>query len=181
MMASEQERLERAVHNAHTPIFRESKADIIEHYKDTYGRNWTSKIAAAVSGTSDTKSKEYKAAIRQFQAGRDEKAPRQKGILDKFKNLGKSLPPIGKRPPKNGFKVTFQGKVKISEGRKDKKGRQRGDGWARANFSIDITGNNAIQFAHNPTYGQVFTDYFTNFQDMPVTDFQVYSIVVQPL
>lgn len=161
-------RLERAVQSASVPVFMSSKADIIEHYKDTYGaKNWTSEIAKALSGTTDKKSKEYKAAIRQFQGGREHKESRKSA--DKFRDLGRTLPPIGKRKPRKGYRFHVSGYVLISET------------WVKVNFSRDITGAAAAKLSVDPSFDEIWQAYFDNFEQHPVEDFDIASITAEAL
>lgn len=181
-----QNMLNAAVDAAMEPVFLSTKADIIDYLKDTYGSKWTGHAAALLSGTTDTKSKAYKHAQRNFQAERLASTPRTAKQKAKWVDFGKKLPPIGKRLPKKGFKVSVNGSLKVSEGRKRTKkgkkgGKMRGDGWAKASFQVKITGTNAVDFANNPNYGQVFAEYFTNFPSNPVTDFTISSLNVEGL
>ena len=126
------------------PVYMTGKSDIIEYYKDKYGqKNWTQHAATALAGTSDKKSKEYSRAIRQFQGKRLEQSG--KTLAPKFASVGKSLPPIGKKPPKNGIKIKFQGHYKISAR------------WHKTSKPIEVTlrGTDVL----DPTFYGMFDEY----------------------
>ncbi len=173
------ESLTRQVQAASVPVYMTSKAEIVDFYRTTFGhRDWTHAAAEKLSGSSDVYSKEYRAAIRQFQGGREDKEARKGPIRARFQELGKQLPPKMLKPPPGGYKVSFNGHVKISGGRKKKTGAMRGDGWAKASFTRQVTGAAAQDLLLNGGFGPVFTTYFDNFPQNPVADYQVGSISV---
>lgn len=173
------EQLSERVQGVYEPVYMTSRSAVLDYYQDTYGTSWKSHAAAAISGTTDKKSRAYKSASRQFQMNTKTGQERYKGekvtsaTRAKYEAIGKTLPPIGKRPPKK-IKVTFVGRVKVSEGRKKKNGQQRGDGWANAKFSVTLQGSDVLA----PTFDAVFSDYFVR-DSNPVTDFDVTAIHIE--
>lgn len=127
------------VHEKATPVFLTSKSDIAEHYREQYGsKKWTSEAAKALSGTSDKNSKEYKAAIRQFQGSRLQQAG--KILAPRFEQVGQHLPPSGYIPKDNQITVTVTGN------QADGKGGSR-----ERSFTVKLTGSDAHDFVNKPT------------------------------
>ncbi len=180
------------VASANEPVYMNTKADIIDYYRDHYpatGKgSWKQEIIKnLLPFTPQTGKDPAKNLAKRFDPQRrDNLEPKNAG---QYAALGKTLPPIGVKPPKKGFKVTFNGRVKVSEGRrktkgkgkKGMKGEMRGDGWTNASFSVKITGADALDFAENPNFDIVFAQYFNNFETNPVTDFSISSISVEPI
>jgi hypothetical protein len=156
-----------------------TKAEVVEYYREQHGVNWTSYAAADLAGTTDRKSLAYKSAIRQFQGGRADREAKTADVKAKFAELGKQLPPTGKKPP-TSVKVTFSGRVKVSEGRRkgqkgDKNRPLRGDGWSRFSTTQTLTGADAL----DPSFFALFSEYFTNFDENPVTDYEISGMDIE--
>lgn len=181
-MQSPHDVLESQVERASVPVYLSTKSDIVDYAKDNFGANWATRLAELTSGSTDHKSRAYKSARRNFEGGRENTQPRSSKDKAKWVGIGKQLPPIGKKPPKNGYKVTFNGKVKVSSGRRNNRGQLRRDGgWAKANFSVTISGNDAYDMMQSPSFEPVFSEYFTNFDSNPVTEFQMDALHVEGL
>lgn len=131
------------VHEKSNPVFMKSKSEIIDYYRDTYGKNWTSKAAEKLSGTTDKRSHEYKAAIRQFQGSRINQAGPQ--LAPKFESVGKQLPPSSYTPKGNMISVT------VSGSQADGKGGSRS-----RSFSTTLTGSDAYAFVNKPSFREFF-------------------------
>lgn len=154
---------------AYEPVYMTTKGQIWDYLLDKHNgdrKAAASEAASVLSGESSGKA--YRYARRNFEGGRENSNPKGKGAA-KWEEMGKKFPPIDRKPPKGGVKVHVQGHVKVSGGRKDKKGKMRGNGWAKANFTVTLSGTDA----YNPTFDAIFSDYFTNFEENPVTDFDV--------
>ena len=126
-------------------VYRESFADIADYYKDQNGNNWRPAMAIGLSGTSDKKSKEYKAALRTVQRQSPENPnAKQKhskpsnALKGKLKDLGKKLPPIGRRYPKR-IKINIPVFFEISETKLSR------------NVEARLSGVNAITFLDSPS------------------------------
>jgi len=108
---SDYAKLQEQIDNA----YLSSRGDVLEHYRDEYGTDWKSHAAADLAGTSDKSSRAYKSAMRQFQMDKRTGQERYKGervsaaTKEKYKALGKTLPPKGKTAT-----VTFSGYVYYS-------------------------------------------------------------------
>jgi len=160
-------------------VYMSTKGEYVEYFRDRYGQNWTPYAAAFFAGTGDKKSLAYKSSIRQFQGGRADRPATTSDVKARFAQLGKQLPPVGKRPPAK-IKITASGRLKVSEGRRkgqkgDRNRPMRGDGWSRFSTSQVLTGSDAIA----PTFDAFFTDYFTNFDENPVTDFEITGLDIE--
>lgn len=119
-----------------------SKADIVEYYKDTYGQKWTRAIAESLHGSVKNRNGEdvsIKNIQRRFQGDRLEKemSKRDKGL---YEQVGKELPPVGKKLENNTITVTVVG----TQG-----GRTR-------SWTATFTGADAYDFADNPDYRTIF-------------------------
>ncbi len=150
------EKLISGVRSAHAnPNYIKNKAEYVEYYRDTYGKNWTSKAAEKLSGTTDKKSLEYKRAIRQFQGERINQAGTR--LAPKFEAVGKELPPSSYTPKSDTFKVTVHGTQAGGEYRRNAKGENRwvSTGTRDRTFTATFSGPDAYQFVNNPTLGDV--------------------------
>ena len=148
-----------------------TKQQIVEWYRETYGQKWESQAAKDLSGQES--GKEYKNARRNFEGGRAETNPKSPKDRAKWAALGRKLPPVGLVPPP-AIKITFRGSVKVSGGRKDKKGKLRGSGYAKANFTRTLTGTDVL----SPTFEALFAEYWGT-EESPVTDFDVVGLHVE--
>lgn len=176
------EQLAEKVYATFTPQYMTTKGEIWEYLIDKNGGN--TKAAASEGGrilSGETSGKAYRNARRNFEA-RNGKMSSLNASTAKWKELGQKLPPTRMKPPKK-VKITFKGRVKVSEGRKGKgkgkdakyNGKQRGDGWVKAGFSREFTGTDIL----GPSFDALFSEYFTNFQSNPVTDYDVSSLSVE--
>ncbi|SRR6266567_1463571 len=148
-MTEEQEKASRAflkekVDAANVPIFLTSKADIVEYYRDTRGARWKQDIIHDMMGITG---KKYATIEKRFDKQRLD-APERKNAGE-YKELGEKLPPIGHRPPANGYKVSFTIDFKFSEK----------CGWIRTK-TITISGPDARSFAEDPDIFTVALTYF---------------------
>lgn len=128
-----------------------NKKDFIEYYRDTYGqKGWKRQAAIALSGTSDSKSRAYQSAIRNFQG----KRLTESGETKKWKEAGKDIPPI--RTLKNGkdsITVTVKGKQKGNLGRKE---RDR-------TINVTLKGDKAQKFINSPSWSDIWDEYGFDF------------------
>lgn len=84
-------------------IPRTSKADVIEYYQKTYGKNWTRRIAEDLYGTVKNRRGEnvrVSNIMRRFQGTRAGASEGRSGAM--YQELGRKLPP---KAPENGFNV----------------------------------------------------------------------------
>jgi hypothetical protein len=149
--------LTEGVRSAHAnPVYMSSKADIVEHYKQTYGKNWTSHAAQALSGTSDKHSKEYSRAIRQFQGSRLQQAGAK--LAPKFEGVGKQLPPSSYTPKENSITVTVKGTQAGGSYKRNAAGQQvwRSSGTREREFTTTFSGPDAYQFVNSPSLRTFF-------------------------
>ena len=168
-----------------TPIYATTYDQLKDYYQGVEGqRGWIGALAQALSGSANRSrsNKEYAAArraVERYEKGQHKSL--SKKYSDQFKTIGRKLPPVGYRPPKK-IKITFQGRVQVSGGRRKKDSRTgrytgalRGDGWVKASFTRELSGQDVI----NPTFNALFGAYFQpGFEENPVTDFDVASIAV---
>jgi hypothetical protein len=137
-----------AIERQTTPTYVRSKADIIEHYRDTYGeKDWKSHLASDLAGTTDKKSKEYKSAIRHFQGDRLEKAA-GRSAAPRFEAVGKQLPPVSVTPKDGTLTFTVGGSQSDPYG-----------GHRNRTINHSMTGTTAYDFANNPNWQDFWEDY----------------------
>jgi hypothetical protein len=146
---SREDMLANVVRNASEPVFMNSKSQLVEYYKDQYGKNWTGHIASALAGTSDKKSKEYKSAIRHFQGDRLAKEGKKSGGM--WKSLGEKLPPVGLKPKDGSISVTVRGN----------------QGTRSRVVHATFRGADAQAFINKPSYWQV---YYQSYGDADLAD-----------
>lgn len=135
------DRFKAAVEAASTPNFINNKADYIEHFKDLHGTKWTGKAAAHLAGTTDTKSKEYRAAIRQFQGDRLAKSPTKGAVKEHYKQAGEKLPPVSRSPKGGEVTLHIKGNQKTGKG-----------GTRERNITVKMRGDEAYTWVNNPTW-----------------------------
>lgn len=174
--------LNRKVEKA-SEVHMTSKAEIVTYYQDTYGmKSWKQKlIHDLLPFTKQTGKNPAHNLAKRFDPQR--LANPELRNKKEYEALGKTLPSIGTRLPKGGYKVTFSGKVKVSEGRKKSNGKMRGDGWAKANFTETISGKQASDLFINRDFDPVFDKYWSRIghDQHPVTDFVAYEVRVEPI
>lgn len=84
-------------------IPRTSKADVIEYYQETYGKNWTRRIAEDLYGSVKNRRGEnvnVRNIQRRFQGTRASAGEGRSGAM--YQELGRKLPP---KAPENGFYI----------------------------------------------------------------------------
>jgi hypothetical protein len=121
-----------------------SKQEIIAHFRAEHGDKYRPYAAAAIAGTSDKKSREYRSAIRDFQGKREGQA----GKPGRYEAIGQKLPPVFKS---DKITVTVKGT----------QARDKGDGGGTRSKSITATfeGQKAKDFVANPNYDEIYDDY----------------------
>jgi len=129
-----------------TPRFLSTKAELIEHYQATYtGRGqagWKQRIVHDLAAITGMKPKNLE---KRFEKRINNPEPRNKA---QYEELGRQIGPVGYDSPPYGYKVTFVGSVHISKNCYPK------------DFTIFITGTDAVSFAEDPTIALVMLTYF---------------------
>ncbi len=146
-MAEELDSLTEQIHEASIPNYLQTKGEIVEYYKDTYGANWASQAARDLSGESSGKA--YKNARRNFEGGRESSVPRSAKDKAKWAEFGKRLPPTSYNPPEGGYVVTFAGSILIA-----------GEYCEYRSFTRTITGDAAASLAIEASWSPIFDAYF---------------------
>jgi len=160
-------------------VYMTTKSEVVAYYREQYGSDtskWATQAAKDVYEANPGLYKTVKNARRNFE-GERENTPSSKSAKGKsmWANVGKSLPPIGKKPP-SAVTITASGSLILYEPRKDRKGRIRGNGWAKmSHATVTLTGTDAV----NPTWDVFFDQYFTNFEGNPVHDYDIVGLDVQ--
>lgn len=149
---SREDMLKAAVAKNTDPIFRTSKAEIVDYYKDTYKGKWASQAAKDLSGTTDTKSRDYKSARRNFEGSRIS----QEGKTAKWREFGKTLPPIGRKLRDNSITITVEGK-QIRDGKKP--------GQRDRTIVVTFRGSDALTFIEEPTFQDIWDEYQFDFDE----------------
>jgi hypothetical protein len=171
-MASREDLLQSAINRATIPIYLSTKAQIVDYYKDTYkGRDkrgnerWIGQISRDLSGTSDTKSRAYQSAQRNFQGTR----LNREGDTAKWRAFGEKLSPVSRRlDGTNSITIKIKGIQPGSggEGRRDRK------------ISVTFEGSAAYDFINKPTYKALWDKYKFNFDEEENGDYglDIYSV-----
>ncbi len=171
-----------AVEKKTDPIYLQSRSEIVDFYRDTYagqktdskGRTtyeWKAKLAEALSGTSDRKSRAYKSASRQFQmdkrTGQERYLGKQTGASkERYQAVGKTLDPVGRKLKNGQITITMNGTV---AGRKGA-ARQR-------SVTVTLKGPSAQAFVDNPTYDPLWDEYgVPEMGEDGAYEMQVYSV-----
>jgi hypothetical protein len=152
ILMSREDKLQHAIEGVSRPVYLSNKADIVEYLKDTYGKKWTSVGAELRSGTSDTKSREYKSAQRSFQGGREHSTPRTAADKESWSKIGRQLPSVSRelKPGKDSITITVQG---------DQKNGKRG-GTRPRTIEVTFSGPSAHDFINNPNFPDIWDEYF---------------------
>lgn len=149
-MANRDDLLRQAVEEKTVPVFMTSKSEIVEYYQDTYGRNWrvkyTDDVIALRGLPNDRKTRNT--ISRQVQGERAWKAPRTAAIRKQWEQLGRVLPPIGRKL--EGESIT----IRVLGWQGNGRGGQR-----HRDISVTLTGNRAKQFVLNPTFYDLWDAY----------------------
>lgn len=91
-----------------TEVYPESKADIIEYYREEYGDKWKSHLVKDMVGFTGSKKPTI---TKRFDPQRRDNVERRN--REQYKDFGKTLNPtrVPKKLPRSGGDVTFQGSV----------------------------------------------------------------------
>lgn len=145
-MANDNNLFREAIERQTVPTYLSRKADIIEHYRDTYGeKTWKSHLAQDMSGSTDKRSKEYRSAMRHFQGDRLAKEGRDKS---RWEALGQTLPSTGRVPTNGTLTFTVTGTQHDPYG-----------GLRDRTITWTMKGASAFDFANNPNWIDFWDDY----------------------
>ncbi len=143
-MATPNEMLQAAIDRKTDPVYRSSKASVIDYYQDTYGaKNWTRRIAEDLYGTVKNRQGQNVSVsniMRRFQGTRASAGEGRSGAV--YQELGKKLPSVGRRLRGNELVITVEGKQTGAKGRGE---RDR-------TLEATLKGSNAQQFIANPSF-----------------------------
>jgi hypothetical protein len=93
-----------AVESKMVPVYMTSYSDVKDYLQDKHGqKGWIGALAQAYSGSDRKSGKEYKAArraIERYETGQNKSMKKYSG---KNAEVGKTLPPIGKKLPGNSI------------------------------------------------------------------------------
>lgn len=151
----DKEPLQRAIDKATVPVYPSSFADVSAGLREKFGaRGWTSQLAQAISGTSDKKSHEYKAALRnvqRYEKGTHNPDRARASIKDAIAQAGKSLDPIRRELPAGaGLTITVNFTAPEDKGHAK---RER-------EFTVTLDATTAGQFVAAPDYDFLFDEWF---------------------
>lgn len=113
------------VRAAGTP--RETKADVIEYFQETYKGvktksngdkvyEWKTELVNALTGVATNKNGELMSRAniaRRFQSGREVKPEKQQKTKEEYQHIGETIPT---KPPENGYLVEGVVYIKFSDG-----------------------------------------------------------------
>lgn len=149
------EPLQRAIDGATTPVYPTSFSDISAGFKQRYGaRGWTSQLAQFISGSSDKKSHEYKAALRnvqRYEKGTHSPDRARANVKQALASAGKTLDPIRRELP-GGKGLTLTITFTAPE---DKGHAQR-----ERSFTVTMDATTAAEFVAAPDYDFLFDEWF---------------------
>jgi len=123
-------------------VYPQTKAEVVQHYQQTYGKSWRTHLQGDLSPFTTSKSGKPmtpKNLARRFDPSRLHNVPRTKKEKAQYEALGKTLkptpdtskPPTYRYPP-GGMKINFRGEIKISEV------------WKRADFTISASASGLV-------------------------------------
>jgi hypothetical protein len=142
------EALNAAVEAGSTPNFMSNKTDIVEYYRDTYGKDWRKHYTSdtiRAEGLPNT-AKVRNTISRRVQGDRADKPARQGATRESFEKLGQQLPPTSRTPKSETITVTVTGKQE--NGTRDR------------SISVTLSGSAAYDFVNNPSFDAIYDEYF---------------------
>lgn len=140
-----EENLTRQVEAASHPAYLKSKSEIVEYYRDTYGKGWKQKIVHDLSDITGLKPKNLE---RRFDPSRLNVVPRTAKAKAEYEALGKTLGVQHYEPPPGGYTVFFDMLIRISK-----------DCYPRSK-TMHVTGADAYLLANDPSFASLFLIYF---------------------
>jgi hypothetical protein len=140
------QRLEDALNAKTRPIYMDSKEQVVDYYKDTFGRGWKQKLVHDLAPIAGVKPKNLE---RRFDPSRLH-SPEKKNT-GQYSSLGKQLPPIRRelKPGQNSITITVRGNM--HQGPKG--------GMEPITAKATFSGNDAIMFINDPSYEDIYDDY----------------------
>jgi len=132
------------VHAQSTPVYVDTKHDLITYYQQTYHYGWQVQLANDLAPYADASPRSIQRRFNPDRINRPGTAQEQL----QYQELAAQIGPVEYEPPEGGYEVTFVGEIAISR-----------KCYPRA-FTIYITGDEATAFANNPDIMDVFTEYF---------------------
>lgn len=156
-MDSERERkmLRDAVNRRTENVYPTSYADVKEGLIEKYGQSgWIGAMAQAITGSEKRSGKEYLAARRSIERYETGEFKTLKKLGGKIPDVGKQLPPIGKRVKGGSLTLTVKGR-QASYSPRNKAGKRTKSTRERS-FTATFTGTDAQSFADDPTYRAFF-------------------------
>lgn len=123
----------KSIMDSRIEVYATTKKELVKHYKETYPKNWNKTLS---SDLSEMTGKKIDSIRRRFQPSRINNPGKGKEI-EEYKQLGRKIGPIDIKPPKNGYRVIFQGDILFSD-------------CEYREFDIDVVGVAAEELARHP-------------------------------
>ncbi len=149
--------------------YPETREELIHRYKEEYGNGWNRALArdlVPLIQSTGLKPPSEKSLMRRFQGAR-----LTGNVSDthkaEYEALGKTLKPTY-TPPENGYVVTFEGEILIS------------DKCVWRSFTTYVTGENAEHFAATGDPSDFFGNYFGDGEDISSGVCQEPYITIEP-
>lgn len=159
-MANDPRILQEAIEKATTPRYLSGKAEIVEHYRDTYGKGWKQTLVRDLSAVTGIKPKSLE---RRFDPSRLDVQPRTAKAKAEYQQLGQTLSPVGRDLKGKGITLTFSGV---------QNGRER-------TITHTMSGARAQMFVNDPSWAGWWDDYGDglgeSFEDEGSGEFSVYA------
>jgi hypothetical protein len=143
------ERLQAEAERISTPNYLKSKSDIVEHYRDTYGKDWRKQYTAdtiKAEGLPNT-AKTRNTISRRVQGDRADKPAKQGSTKASFEKLGTALPPTSRTPKQDTITISVRAK-------EDSHGRTKD-----RTITVTMSGTQAYDFVNAPDYDDIWDEY----------------------
>ena len=121
-------------HASSTPVYLETKSDLVQYYQMKYPARWQSQLTEDLAPIANAKATSL---ARRFQPKRIDQAS-SNAAQEQYRQLGQQIGAVEWIPPENGYEITYVGEIAISE-----------DCYPRS-FTIYIDGLEAYAFANSP-------------------------------
>lgn len=143
------EKLQSEVERISTPNYLKSKPEIVEYYRDTYGKDWRKQYTSdtiKAEGLANT-AKVRNTISRRVQGDRADKPAKRTSTRESFEKLGQQLPPTSRTPKQDTITITVRAK-------EDSHGREKD-----RTITVTMSGRQAYSFVNAPDYDDIWDEY----------------------
>lgn len=143
---SKQDLLQAAINSATNAVYMTSKEQVVDYYRDTYGRVWKQKLVHDLAPIANMKPKNLE---RRFDPSRIHNE--EKRNAEQYKTLGQQLPPIRRELKAGQTSITITVKGDMHQG-------PRG-GTEPLAPNATFSGSDAFTFINSPNFDDIYEDY----------------------